>query len=251
MLKSGIESAPWMPELPILLGWILHGRKDSENAKRAFAQAVRNAPNHPDALYGMGFVLMDAGEFALAAEHFQQALRINPNDQEPRLYLAAWPVGGSVRLPAPGNARGPEFLRQGTQDPDELRARTFLVAAKPGSPVLQRGAQLALGGTELSTVNAGLAGNCAGCAEQLSSRLFGKHSEFFDKILPLHCDALGDGRPLWKDAAEVRVVPSGGKMNEAVDIQIGVDQADNGRERQVCSINRVGDQKRISRLKVY
>src|SRR5262249_7522519 len=89
VLKAGTESAPWMPELSILLGWIFHSRNDGENARHAFAQAVRGAPNHPDALYGMGLVSMDAGDFSLAAEHFQQALRVNPGDQEPRLYLAA------------------------------------------------------------------------------------------------------------------------------------------------------------------
>src|SRR5262249_40102149 len=65
VLESGIETAPWMPELPILLGWIFHGRNDGENAKRAFAQAVRTSPNHADAQYGIGLVLMDTGEFAL------------------------------------------------------------------------------------------------------------------------------------------------------------------------------------------
>src|SRR5215470_2886454 len=58
ILKSGIESAPWMPELSILLGWIFHGRNDSESAKRVFAQAARASPNHADALYGLGLVLM-------------------------------------------------------------------------------------------------------------------------------------------------------------------------------------------------
>jgi tetratricopeptide (TPR) repeat protein len=89
VLKSGIEAAPWMVDLPLMLGWVFHARNDGANARAAFARALGVALNHPDALYGMGLVLMDAGEFAPASEYFQQALRGDPSDQQSRLYLGA------------------------------------------------------------------------------------------------------------------------------------------------------------------
>jgi tetratricopeptide (TPR) repeat protein len=89
VLKAGMETAQWMPNLPLLLGWIFHARNDGASAKQAFARALSVAPNHVDALYGMGLVLMDAGEFAPASEHFQRALLSDPSDQQSRLYLGA------------------------------------------------------------------------------------------------------------------------------------------------------------------
>ncbi len=89
VVKSGIESAPGMPDLPILLGWIFHAKNDGASAKTAFARALGIVPNHSDALYGMGLVHMDAGEFAPAAEYFQRALMSDPSDQQSRLYLGA------------------------------------------------------------------------------------------------------------------------------------------------------------------
>ena len=89
VLKAGMETAQWMPNLPLLLGWIFHARHDSASAKAAFSRALGIAPNHGDALYGMGLVLMDAGEFAPASEFFQRALLSDPSDQQSRLYLGA------------------------------------------------------------------------------------------------------------------------------------------------------------------
>ena len=89
VLKAGMETAQWMPNLPLLLGWIFHARNDGAGAKAAFTRALSIAPNHGDALYGMGMVLMDAGEFAPASEYFQRALLSDPSDQQSRLYLGA------------------------------------------------------------------------------------------------------------------------------------------------------------------
>ena len=78
-----------MPDLPILLAWIFRAQHEGANARMAFARALSIVPDHPDALYGMGLVLLDAGEFALAAEHFQRALVGDPSDQQSRLCLGA------------------------------------------------------------------------------------------------------------------------------------------------------------------
>src|SRR6476646_7378555 len=36
VIKSGMEAAPWMPDLPLLLGWICHARNDGGSARTAF-----------------------------------------------------------------------------------------------------------------------------------------------------------------------------------------------------------------------
>jgi tetratricopeptide (TPR) repeat protein len=74
----------------------------------------------------MGLVLMDAGEFALAAEHFQQALRINPADQEPRLYLAACLL--EIGESGPASA----CLRQVTRGGPSFYGRALKILANSG-----------------------------------------------------------------------------------------------------------------------
>ena len=68
--RPAIETAPWMADLPILLGWIFHSRHDGVNAKAAFSRALGVTSNHPNSLYGMGLVLMDAGQFAQGLDFF-------------------------------------------------------------------------------------------------------------------------------------------------------------------------------------
>jgi tetratricopeptide (TPR) repeat protein len=87
VLKRGLEVAPTMPELSVVLGGIFLDRADRANAKVAFARALANAPGHPGALYGLGTALMEDGEFAPAAERFQQALARDPNYAQARLGL--------------------------------------------------------------------------------------------------------------------------------------------------------------------
>ena len=76
-----------MPDLPIMLGWIFHGKNDTVNAKQAFARALGISPHRPDALYGIGLLFMDAGDVQLAADHFRAALQSNPADEQSRLSL--------------------------------------------------------------------------------------------------------------------------------------------------------------------
>jgi tetratricopeptide (TPR) repeat protein len=44
VLRNGMAVAPWMPDLPILLGWIFHARNDAAQSKAAFASALGIAP---------------------------------------------------------------------------------------------------------------------------------------------------------------------------------------------------------------
>ena len=87
VLRRGIDAAPTVPDLSVLLGGIFLDRVDRANAKIAFAHALANAPGHPNALCGLGTALMDDGEFAPAAERFRQALARDPAYTQARLNL--------------------------------------------------------------------------------------------------------------------------------------------------------------------
>jgi tetratricopeptide (TPR) repeat protein len=88
VLKRGLEAAPAMPELAMLLGGVALDRADAGNAKVAFARALANAPSHPDALLGFGIALLYEGEFGRAADRFRQILARDPNHVRARLNLA-------------------------------------------------------------------------------------------------------------------------------------------------------------------
>ena len=89
VIGQGLEIAPRMPELSVLLGGIYHARRDRAKAKAAYAHALAVAPGHAGAHYGMGVVLFDDGEFSLAAEHLERSLAGNPGDAQADLKLAA------------------------------------------------------------------------------------------------------------------------------------------------------------------
>ena len=89
VIGQGLELAPRMPELSVLLGGIHHARRDRAKAKAAYAHALAVAPGHAGAHYGMGVVLFDDGEFLLAAEHLERSLAGYPGDAQADLKLAA------------------------------------------------------------------------------------------------------------------------------------------------------------------
>jgi tetratricopeptide (TPR) repeat protein len=89
VLKQGLEVAPNLAELSVVLGGIFLDRAEWDNAKLAFARALVNSPGHPGALYGMGLVLMQEGEYARAEERFRLALARDPADYQTRLSLGA------------------------------------------------------------------------------------------------------------------------------------------------------------------
>ena len=89
VIAQGLELAPRMPELSVLLGGIHHARHDRAKAKAAYAHALAVAPGHAGAHYGMGVVLFDDGEFLLAAQHLERSVAANPADAQAQLKLAA------------------------------------------------------------------------------------------------------------------------------------------------------------------
>lgn len=89
VLKQGLEVAPNLTELWVVLGGIYIERADWGNAKLAFARVLMNEPGHSGALYGMGVVLMQEGEYARAEERLRRSLASDPADYNTRLSLGA------------------------------------------------------------------------------------------------------------------------------------------------------------------
>src|SRR6516164_7331257 len=89
VIGQGLELAPRMPELSVLLGGLHHAQNKQTKAKAAYAHALAVAPGHAGAHYGMGVVLFDDGEFLLAAQHLERSLAGNPGDAQACLKLAA------------------------------------------------------------------------------------------------------------------------------------------------------------------
>jgi tetratricopeptide (TPR) repeat protein len=89
VLRQGLEVAPNLAELWVVLGGIHLDRAERDNAKLAFARALVTAPDHAGALYGMGVVLMGEGEYARAEQRFRQALARDPADYQTHLSLGA------------------------------------------------------------------------------------------------------------------------------------------------------------------
>ena len=74
-LRRGVEVAPMMAEMSILLGSVYLKRRDYGEAKAAFGQALAISPTSPDALAGMGMALYASGEHGAAADFFRRCLR--------------------------------------------------------------------------------------------------------------------------------------------------------------------------------
>ena len=80
VLSRGLEIAPMMPELSILLGIVHLQRRDFANAKVAFARALNISPDSPDALHGMATAHWQLCEYQPAADHFRRYLMRSPDD---------------------------------------------------------------------------------------------------------------------------------------------------------------------------
>src|SRR5262245_34060121 len=89
VLKQGLDVAPNLVELWVVLGGVYVERSDWGDAKLAFARALVTSPGHPGALYGMGVVLMQEGDYGRAEERLRQALSREPADYQTRLSLGA------------------------------------------------------------------------------------------------------------------------------------------------------------------
>src|SRR5262245_17885826 len=89
VLKQGLDVAPNLAELWVVLGGIHLDRADRDDAKLAFARALVTTSGHPGALYGMGTVLMAEGDYTRAEQRFRQSLAGAPTDYQTQLSLGA------------------------------------------------------------------------------------------------------------------------------------------------------------------
>jgi tetratricopeptide (TPR) repeat protein len=79
-LSRGLEIAPMMPDLSILLGIVHLKRRDYANAKLAFSRGLDISPDSADALHGMATAQWELREYRPAADHFRRYLQRRPAD---------------------------------------------------------------------------------------------------------------------------------------------------------------------------
>jgi tetratricopeptide (TPR) repeat protein len=87
VLVSGLQVAPTLPELSLVLGGVCLDRGNATGAKVAFARALSLVPGSADALLGFGVALQYEGDFARAAERFRRVLAADPDHQRARMNL--------------------------------------------------------------------------------------------------------------------------------------------------------------------
>jgi tetratricopeptide (TPR) repeat protein len=87
VLERGLQAAPPVREISLLLGGVCLDLADAVNAKVNFARALTIAPGDPDALQGIGIALQYEGDFARAAERFEALLARNPGYHRARMNL--------------------------------------------------------------------------------------------------------------------------------------------------------------------
>src|SRR5262249_28593959 len=61
---------------------------DPQGARDAFARVLERMPGHPEALFGLGVVCINEGEFSRAAEQFRVVITRDPRHVRARLHLA-------------------------------------------------------------------------------------------------------------------------------------------------------------------
>ncbi len=79
-LRLGLEIAPMMPELSILLGNVFLECRNFVDAKVSFARALNISPNSLDALYGFAVAHWRLCEYQAAADLFRRCLMRKPDD---------------------------------------------------------------------------------------------------------------------------------------------------------------------------
>jgi Flp pilus assembly protein TadD len=89
VLKSGLALVPNAAELAVQLGYLYAARNEPADARAAFTQALRVAPRHPDALFGLALATQRDGAYAEAAEIFQRMLAVKPDEPAARIGFGA------------------------------------------------------------------------------------------------------------------------------------------------------------------
>lgn len=108
-----------MSDVPQLLqhGWQRHQSGDLEAAEACYREALRRAPNHPDALVYLGIALFDKRQFQASVEAYEQALHGRPQ------FPIAWNnLGNSHRMLGQVEQAEACFAEALRQQPDYLSA---------------------------------------------------------------------------------------------------------------------------------
>lgn len=136
-LREAVKLDPQRTEAFAEMGGMLYLLGDLDRAAGAYEIALRQQPNHRDALRGIARINERRGKMAVAAEQLQTILRYNPKDAEVWLQL------GDVAVHQGDEIRAREcYLRASQIDPQaatviaDARQRLALMAEisrKPGS----------------------------------------------------------------------------------------------------------------------
>src|SRR5262249_47767421 len=137
-----------------------------------------------------------------------------------------------------GRARSQLISRWSTECAAVREAdRLFLGARQAASP---------LRSAELTAVDAGIVGLGRGGLLKVTYRIADDRAELSDPAVALDRQALCDRRSFRQNAGEFGVSPLRRKIDEAVLVEIGIDKTRQGGERQVESVDRMGDEQRIA-----
>ncbi len=100
IVKRGLAIAPNFPDLLSLLGDHLMMRGDVTAGRNAYNDALKYAPTHVDALFGLARALQNDGDFAGAAALFRRILAVQPGDNAARIGLESASSSSATATPA-------------------------------------------------------------------------------------------------------------------------------------------------------
>ena len=80
-------------------GWLLAKSGQFADGRELFAVAAKREPANPEALNGLGYTNRKLGNFDIAFDYYNQALRLDPNYLDAREYLGeGYAVAGQIDL---------------------------------------------------------------------------------------------------------------------------------------------------------
>uniref|UniRef100_UPI0026286F3F tetratricopeptide repeat protein n=1 Tax=uncultured Pigmentiphaga sp. TaxID=340361 RepID=UPI0026286F3F len=146
LLAALIHSGAWAQSDPVKVlveqGRYWQSRGNGERAAEAWQKLLKLAPNHPEALYGMGNVELDAGRTEQARSYLAQLKRTHPDSPLIARLEQAINLGGSSRV----LQRARELARSGQTSEALATYQTALGGKAPEGPLALEYYQT-LGGT--------------------------------------------------------------------------------------------------------
>ena len=113
-LLEAIKLAPELPEAHYTMGYYLQAVGQSKDAKKEYQQALKLAPNDPKVLNGYGVFLCNTGEYQNGINYFLQAIAQSSFTSPGVAYQNA----ALCALKIPDNAQAMQYFQQAiNQDP--------------------------------------------------------------------------------------------------------------------------------------